>query len=170
MSWKPNAEQGSPTNVPNEEDMWYEGDRVYVPRITTDESVELIIKQFIEHPKHPDDPDVELISRRWQPVKGSALKKELTHIQIRTARFSELERPPLRRTKGGAVRRAARGMAEIQCQCGCGNPTSGGMFRQGHDAKLKSILRKVMDGRMEPTDRWPSPDAAKQELHDRNWL
>ena len=27
-----------------------------------------------------------------------------------------------------------------QCECGCGEPTNGGRFRPGHDAKLKSQL------------------------------
>jgi hypothetical protein len=32
------------------------------------------------------------------------------------------------------------------CLCGCGEPTKGGRFRPGHDARLKSDLRTKASG------------------------
>jgi hypothetical protein len=151
-----------PTNVGSDE--WYEGDRVWVPRITTNESVELRLFKFLGDDDNPD-PDVSLTYKEWAPVKGSAIKKELIRSSMRIAKFSELQEVPTKRTKGGAVRRQARGMATKMCECGCGQETSGGMFRQGHDAKLKSKLRKIVDGRLEG-----DPAEATAELEKRGWL
>lgn len=147
--------------------MWYEGDRVWVPRITTDESHELVIKKFMDD-EEVADPDVLLRFREIRPMRGSTMKSEITREQMHFAKLSELEEVPSKRTKGGALRRKVRGMVAVICECGCEQETSGGRFRQGHDAKLKSKLRRIMDGRIESPDM--SPAEAEAELRERQWL
>lgn len=34
---------------------------------------------------------------------------------------------------------------QVQCTCGCGEMTAN-LFKPGHDARLKSILRKIAEG------------------------
>jgi len=46
-------------------------------------------------------------------------------------------------------------LAMNTCTCGCGSKLNGkSLFLQGHDAKLKSFLRQVLDGR-ESADKIP---------------
>jgi hypothetical protein len=142
---------------------WYEGDRVWVPRISTDESVSLTILDLGDD--EAEDPDVKLLEQEFRAMKGSGYKTEVVRKKVRYAKFSELQDVPTKRTKGGAVRRRARGMAVKKCECGCGQETSGGMFRQGHDAKLKSKLRKIVNGKLEG-----DPVLAEGELRKRGWL
>jgi hypothetical protein len=116
-----------------------------------------------------DDPDptVLLLMQEWK-VK-SATRSELIREQYRHARLSELQDPPKgKATRGGAFARQVRNLAPIACGCGCGQETSGTEFRQGHDAKLKSKLLKIMRGKLE--DPNISPEEAETQLRERNWL
>jgi len=147
--------------------MWYEGDRVYVPRITVDPSISLTITKF-EGDDDDDDPDVQLLLQEVRSKDGSLIKTELRRMQFRYAKLSELEDPPRgTATRGGAFARQVRNLAPIACGCGCGQETSGTEFRQGHDAKLKSKLRKIMAGKLE--DPNISPGDAEDRLRERGW-
>jgi hypothetical protein len=45
-----------------------------------------------------------------------------------------------------ALKPAGKAKAEPrECECGCGEMTNGGLFRPGHDAKLRSRLLKAID-------------------------
>lgn len=140
---------------------------MYVPAITTDESIDLRIVDLGDD--EDENPVVKLQLKELRPKPGSANKIELVRAMFRFCRFSDLEDPPARRTKGGAIRRMQRNLVPIKCQCGCGMDTSGGMFRQGHDAKLKSRLRKVMDGRITDDPKY-TEYSAEAELRERGWL
>lgn len=48
------------------------------------------------------------------------------------------------------------------CECGCNEPTKGGKFLPGHDAKLKArLIREVIAG---------GNPGAEQELASRGWI
>ena len=145
-------------------DTWYEKDRVYVPRITPDESIKLTIYEFLGD-EDEEDPVVVLLLQEFRNKKGSRVKIELRREQFRHCRLSELQDPPARPVSGGAIGRELRGLAAVYCGCGCRTPTSGAEFRQGHDARHKSNLRKIVDGRA-------VGDVAKAqaELERRGWI
>jgi hypothetical protein len=140
-----------------EDGEWTTGQRVYVPRITRDESVSLIIKGFQGDEDEPD-PIVDLIEREFDR------KGRLVREMFRSARLSELRDLPRRATKGGALGRLVRNLEPVYCGCGCGTQTSGTEFRQGHDAKLKSRLRRIAAGTLEG-----DVAAASAELERRKW-
>ena len=146
------------------EQMWRVGDRVYVPRITPDDSIKLTIHDFLGD-EDEENPVVSLLLQEFRAKDGSNIKVELRRQQFRYCRLSELQDPPLRRVSGGAFARELRGLATIYCGCGCRTPTSGAEFRQGHDARHKSNLRKIMDGRLDG-----DPEEAQEELERRGWL
>jgi hypothetical protein len=143
---------------------WYEGDRVYVPRITKDESISITIFKF-EGDEEDPDPDVLLLLKEIRQRDGSSIHADLIRQTFRYAKLSELQDPPVgRATRGGAFARQVRNLAPIACGCGCGQETSGTEFKQGHDAKLKSKLRKIVDGKLDG-----DVDEAKAELDRRGW-
>jgi len=45
-----------------------------------------------------------------------------------------------------AARKANAPATSGVCYCGCGGATKGGKFVPGHDAKVKGVLRKVLNG------------------------
>ena len=136
---------------------WFVGDRVYVPRISADEGVELKILKF-DGEEDEDDPTVSLLFRE-RDHKGLIIRE-----CFRSAHLSELEDPPRRAIRGGPMERAKRNMAPILCGCGCGRETSGTEFRQGHDAKRKSYLLKVARGKEEG-----NVSLVMEELERRGW-
>lgn len=82
-------------------------------------------------------------------------------IEMLHAQFDKLEelrgkRPRKKNTKRSAPVRPKTG----SCEC-CGEPTRGGRFLPGHDAKLASLLKqRVRDG----------DDEAYSEMKQRGWL
>ena len=141
-----------------EREEWVVGDRVYIPRITPDESIELKILKFAGD-EEDEDPIVDLLLRE-RDHKGLIIRE-----CFRSAHLSELEDPPTgKATKGGAIARMRRNLVPVECGCGCGIQTSGTEFRQGHDAKRKSYLVRVSQGKIEG-----DVEAALEELERRRW-
>lgn len=67
---------------------------------------------------------------------------------------------PKVKKSGGKPRVARKPKEPAKCECGCGKLTKGGHFLPGHDARLKSRLKKsAADGN----------EAAKAELRKRRW-
>lgn len=77
---------------------------------------------------------------------------ELIRAGVPTDEIDEFERPQERRPR---LPRPTTG----QCEC-CGEPTRGGRFLPGHDARLKSRLRKAAKG---------GDQEAAAELETRGW-
>jgi hypothetical protein len=50
------------------------------------------------------------------------------------------------------------------CACGCGEPTAGGTFRPGHDAKLRAKIEEKVGGLL-PLDRLV--ELARKFAHDQ---
>lgn len=89
-------------------------------------------------------------ARRRQRETAERIRQELDPDEI-----DEFDRPlELRSPKASKQPR--------ECECGCGAMTKGGRFAIGHDAKLKSRLKKAVrqDGDME----------ALEELERRKWI
>lgn len=78
-----------------------------------------------------------------QAVAASGIDEEIGHDVA-----ADLARP--RRTRKPRVVRPAEGI----CTCGCEGKTKGGRFLPGHDARLKSALRKsILAGSLEARQR-----------------
>jgi hypothetical protein len=138
-------------------DEWTVGDRVYVPRITEDLTVQLKIDDFCGD-EDEEDPDVRLMMTEFDS------KGKITRQMFRYCVFSELQDTPRKATRGGAIARMKRGLEDVYCRCGCGQLTSGAEFKQGHDAKLKSRLLKTARGQIEG-----DADEAVRLLKERGW-
>jgi hypothetical protein len=82
------------------------------------------------------------LSRMLREVKASARRGESNDSTVPVSRAP-------------SARRVGR-----PCQCGCAALTGGGIFRPGHDAKLKSVLQKAAAG---------GDLAAGDELVARHW-
>lgn len=136
---------------------WTIGDRVFVARITPDETASLTIHKF-HGDDDADDPQVQLMETHY------GRNRKIERQQFRFAMLSELRDLPTRATKGGAAARIRRNLVEVYCACGCEQLTSGSEFKQGHDAKLKSKLRRVSDGRL-----GGDVETARSELERRGW-
>lgn len=98
-----------------------------------------------------------------QSEKNAQLRREAEELvaaqaQNATPEEAKMSSKPVAKP---VAKPAATKKAKPICGCGCGARTGGGVFRPGHDAKLKSELFK----RSKAGD-----EAATAELVKRNWL
>lgn len=85
--------------------------------------------------------DVEACADRLHEAATVSASTPLARMirEVRAAsRRSDAATPASGTPRGSSTRRVGR-----PCQCGCGLVTGGGLFRPGHDAKLKSTLQKA---------------------------
>lgn len=104
--------------------------------------------------------------KKWHKVMNQAVSEALHIPQVReavtklnAAANAKKEAKPKAETR----KRTRKPKTTKPCMCGCGQLV-GGRFAQGHDATLKSILRRVQSGELNPMDV-PS-DARKRAIED----
>ena len=126
-------------------------------RLKSEEKVQIVaeIKGYVT--SHGEVPDERVVREIAYAVVGRARGRE--DVALSDAVIEELHRAGLAEVQEAPV-------AEVQearlCLCGCGQPVNKGKwFKQGHDSKLHSILKKVEEGEL---DESAIPEAARNQL------